>query len=117
MAEVSSSGYGKNSVRLLRVRRDGECHSVCELRVNVELELASKWDYQLGDNRDVVATDSQKNTVLVFAQKNAVRESRRNVMITMHDGGRGSHNYIPSVCNSHICTTIMIVNSKHLKSN
>ncbi len=37
------------------------------------MELASTHDYKQGDNGDVVATDSQKNTVLVFARKNTVR--------------------------------------------
>ncbi len=74
MAEVSSTGYGKNSVRLLRLRRDGARHSVCELRVSVQLELATTQDYHRGDNRDVIATDSQKNTILVFARRHAVRE-------------------------------------------
>ena len=69
MAELKSTGYGKCDVRLMRVDRDGERYSVTELRVNVELQLRSSKDYERGDNSDVVATDSMKNTVLVMARK------------------------------------------------
>ena len=72
MAEVSFSGFGKDDVRLMRVRRDGDKYSVTELKVNVELQLSSTKDYEEGDNRHVVATDSQKNTVLVLAKQNSV---------------------------------------------
>ena len=75
MAEVSASGYGKNVVRLMRVRREGPLYSVTELRVDVQLQLSSIKDYERGDNSDVVATDSCKNTVHVLAKRNPVRES------------------------------------------
>ena len=75
MAEikVTWSGYGKDDVRLMRVRRDGDKYFVTELKVNTRLQLASIKDYECGDNSDVVATDSQKNTVLVLAKQNNVR--------------------------------------------
>ena len=72
MAEVSFTGYGKNDIRLMRVRREGEKYSVTELKVNVELQLETTKDYHEGDNSDVVATDSQKNTVLALALQNTV---------------------------------------------
>lgn len=72
--EVSYSGYGKNDVRLMRVRREGDRYFVTELKVNVELQLSSTNDYHYGDNSDVVATDSQKNTVLALARQNPVSE-------------------------------------------
>lgn len=56
----------------MRLRRDGDKYDVTELKVNVELQLATTLDYDKGDNRDVVATDSQKNTVLVLARQNPV---------------------------------------------
>ncbi len=73
MAEVSFSGYGKNDVRLMRMRREGDKYFVTELKVNVELQLNSTRDYLRGDNSDVVATDSQKNTILALAKQNSVR--------------------------------------------
>lgn len=72
MAEVTFSGYGKNDVRLMRVRREGDRYFVTELKVNVELQLSSSKDYQRGDNSDVVATDSQKNTIMALARQNTI---------------------------------------------
>ncbi len=69
---VSHSGYGKNDVRLMRIRRDGDRHYVTELSVCTELQLSTVMDYERGDNGNVVATDSQKNTVLVLAKQNEV---------------------------------------------
>ncbi len=74
MAEVSYSGYGKNEIRLMRVRKEGDKYSVTELKVNVELQLSTTQDYRKGDNTDVVATDSQKNTIMALAKQNTVRE-------------------------------------------
>lgn len=72
MAEVSATEYGKNVVRLMRVRREGSLYSVTELRVDVKLQLSSVKDYERGDNSDVVATDSTKNTVHVLAKRNPI---------------------------------------------
>ena len=72
-SEVTVTEYGKNFVRLMRVRREGEKYFITELAVNTRLELSSSKDYLDGDNSDVVATDSQKNTVLVLAKQNQVR--------------------------------------------
>ena len=71
--EVVWSEYGKDDVRLMRVKRDGDKYFVTELKVNTRLQLSSAKDYENGDNSDVVATDSQKNTVLVLAKQNNVR--------------------------------------------
>ena len=72
MAEVSCSGYGKNAVRVMRVKRVGSRYSICEFDVKVQLQLASDKDYTKGDNGDVVATDTMKNTVYVFAKNSTV---------------------------------------------
>ena len=72
MAEVVHTGYGKNEVRLMRVRREGDKYFVTELKVNIELQLDSTKDYSKADNSDVVPTDSQKNTVMVLAKQNIV---------------------------------------------
>ena len=72
-SEVAVTEYGKNLVRLMRVRREGDKYFITELSVNTRLQLSSSKDYLDGDNSDVVATDSQKNTVLVMAKRNQVR--------------------------------------------
>lgn len=60
------TGYGKNHVRLLYIKRIGPTHYIKELEVNTQLTLDSKKDYLHGDNGDIVATDSQKNTVYIL---------------------------------------------------
>jgi len=69
---IVDDAYGKNNVKLLHVKRDGPVHSIQELEVNTELTLATHKDYVNGDNSDIIATDSQKNTVYLLAQKHGV---------------------------------------------
>lgn len=61
--------YGKARIRVLKVTRKGRQHSLKELAV--EIGLAGDFDasYTKADNRLVVATDSMKNTVNIFAKK------------------------------------------------
>lgn len=48
-------------------------HSVKELEVKTLLTLNSQKDYLKGDNSDIIATDSQKNTIYVLAKKHGVK--------------------------------------------
>lgn len=48
-------------------------HSVKELEVSTRLTLTSDKDYIKGDNSEIIATDSQKNTVYVLAKKHGVK--------------------------------------------
>jgi len=61
--------YGKAHVRVLKVIRDGAKHSLKELDVQVMLHGDFDASYTQADNRLVVATDSMKNTVNVFAKE------------------------------------------------
>lgn len=70
--EFEYTGYGKNYVKLLYLRRDGDIHFVKELEVSTELTLNNVKDYTHGDNSDIIATDSQKNTVYVMAKQHGV---------------------------------------------
>ena len=69
---IVDDAYGKNNVKLLHVKRVGLVHTIQELEVNTELTLATHKDYVHGDNSDIVATDSQKNTVYLLAKKHGV---------------------------------------------
>lgn len=62
-------GYGKKYVRLLHVRREGDTHYIKEIEVSSALTLDDVRDYKAGDNSQIVATDSQKNTVYILAKK------------------------------------------------
>ena len=61
--------YGKAKVRVLKVFRAGKIHSLKELDVSVGLQGDFDASYTEADNRLVVATDSMKNIVNIFAQK------------------------------------------------
>jgi len=67
--EITDQGYGKSFVRILHVRKNGLKHSVKEFEVNTILKLNNQNDYKDGNNRNIVATDTQKNTVYILAKK------------------------------------------------
>ncbi|XP_074654512.1 uricase-like [Tubulanus polymorphus] len=71
--EIVDRGYGKNNVRLFHVRREGNVHYIKDVEVNTRLTLSTIKDFVDGDNRDIIATDSQKNTVYVLAKEHGVR--------------------------------------------
>ncbi|HEY2933539.1 MAG TPA: urate oxidase [Acidobacteriota bacterium] len=60
--------YGKQKVRLLKVLREGEVHSIRELEVAIMLEGDFESPYTGADNRLVIATDSMKNIVYALAK-------------------------------------------------
>ncbi len=64
--------YGKSWVKMLHVKREGLVHSIREYEVDTKLTLDSEKDYIDGDNRDIIATDTQKNTVYLLAKKHGV---------------------------------------------
>jgi urate oxidase len=61
--------YGKAKVRVLKIFRAAAIHSIKELDVQVMLQGNFGASYTKADNRLVVATDSIKNTVNVFAKQ------------------------------------------------
>ncbi|KAM0737226.1 Uricase [Formica fusca] len=72
--ELGAYGYGKNNIKLLYVRRDDALHhEIREYEVDTHLRLISQKDYKDGDNHDIIATDSQKNTVYLMAKKYGIR--------------------------------------------
>lgn len=79
--EFEFTGYGKNYVKLLYLRRDGDIHYVKELEVSTELTLNNVKDYTHGDNSDIIATDSQKNTVYVMAKQHGVKSAERFALL------------------------------------
>jgi urate oxidase len=66
--ELDGNRYGKQAIRLVRLVKDADRHVVRDLTVGIILEGAFAPSYVDGDNRDVVATDTMKNTVYAFAR-------------------------------------------------
>ncbi|XP_028259116.1 uricase [Parambassis ranga] len=71
--EFVRTGYGKNAVKVLIIRRQGSRHYIIELQANVELTLRSRKDYTTGDNSDIIPTDTIKNTVHALAKIKGVK--------------------------------------------
>ena len=57
-------------MRVLKVRREGGVHAISEYKVETTL-FSPAYDrvFTKGDNTDLVATDTQKNTVYIVAKR------------------------------------------------
>ncbi|MFW6214392.1 MAG: factor-independent urate hydroxylase [Alkalispirochaetaceae bacterium] len=71
MAELRGNSYGKQRVRLTKLARSGDEHSVYEFTVEVMLYGEFEAVYTEGDNASCVPTDTMKNTVYVVAKRNS----------------------------------------------
>ena len=71
---LSETSYGKSRVRLVRVTRHGDRHEVRDFTVAVAFEGNYDTSYTDGDNRDVLPTDTMKNTVYALAARDGVGE-------------------------------------------
>lgn len=68
------TAYGKSSVRLVKVARHGDRHDLKDLTVAIRFEGEYDPSYTDGDNRDVLPTDTMKNTVYAMAQDHLGRD-------------------------------------------
>jgi urate oxidase len=59
--------YGKSDIRVTKVIRRRGRHDLVEISVDVALQGQFQQTYLTGDNQNVVATDSMKNTVYALA--------------------------------------------------
>ncbi|XP_059089331.1 uricase-like [Tigriopus californicus] len=78
---ITEREYGKSLVKLLHVKRDGLVHTIKEFEVATKLKLNSEKDYIEGNNEDIVATDSQKNTVYLLAKRFGVSNPERFALL------------------------------------
>ena len=72
--ELAANSYGKSRVRLVRVTRHAEQHELKDIAVDIQLEGDFGAVHTHGDNRQVLATDTMKNTVYVLAAEKPVGE-------------------------------------------
>src|SRR5260370_25513458 len=83
--KLYSNHYGKGKVRVLKKLRENGIDTFKELEVKVVLEGTFDTAYTAGDNREIVATDTLKNTVNVFAyEKLGVETEPFVVELTAH---------------------------------
>lgn len=74
MPSVSAARYGKDNVRVFKTDRDPKTgiHTITEMTVCCLLEGDIETSYTRADNSVVVATDSMKNTIFIFAKQHSV---------------------------------------------
>ncbi len=73
MATLRENRYGKTGVRLIKVVREGHVHTLYEWTVRILLEGEFTGVYLAGDNTDVLATDTMKNTVYSRAKESQAK--------------------------------------------
>jgi len=61
--------YGKAENRVVRIYRDTPRHQIRDLNVSTSLRGRFEDAHTTGDQKDVLPTDTQKNTVFAFAKK------------------------------------------------
>lgn len=75
--KLTAHQYGKSRVRVMKILRDGATHTVKELEVAVALSGDFERSYTAGDNTNVIATDTIKNTVNVLAKEQLGLETEK----------------------------------------
>ena len=79
MAKLTAHRYGKARVRVLKILRDGDVHTIKEIDVMAMLhgDFDSSYTAAKGDNTKVVPTDTIKNTINVLAKEHLGEEIER----------------------------------------
>jgi urate oxidase len=67
--ELGPNRYGKSAIRLVKIIRHADRHEVRDLTVAIALEGDFAAAHEDGDNTNVIATDTMKNTVYAFARE------------------------------------------------
>jgi urate oxidase len=81
MAKLTNHRYGKSRVRLLKLFRRGDMHTIKEIEVGAMLNGDFATSYTAGDNTKVVPTDTIKNTINVLAKEHLGEEIERFALI------------------------------------
>jgi urate oxidase len=81
MAKLAAHRYGKARVRVMKILREGPVHTLKDLEVAAFLKGDFASSYTSGDNTKVVATDTMKNTINVFAKQHLGHEIERFALI------------------------------------
>ena len=87
MAKLTAHRYGKARVRVLKILRRGDVHTIKEIDVAAMLngDFASSYTAPRGDNTKVVPTDTIKNTINVLAKEHLGEEIERfALMLSEH---------------------------------
>src|SRR5436305_13135911 len=81
MAKLIGHRYGKARVRVMKILREAEWHTLKDVEVAVLLRGDFASSYTSGNNTKVVATDTMKNTINVLAKQHLGEEIERFALI------------------------------------
>jgi urate oxidase len=81
---LGENRYGKAENRIVRVDRDGGTHRLVDLNVSTALSGDMADTHLTGANDKVLATDTQKNTVLAFARDGVGRIEDFGLRLARH---------------------------------
>src|ERR1700749_1503911 len=70
---LGANQYGKAENRVVRIYRDTSRHEIVDLNVSTWLRGDFRAAHVSGDQRDVLPTDTQKNTAFAYAKEHGVR--------------------------------------------
>jgi urate oxidase len=69
---LGANQYGKAESRVVRIYRDTDRHEICDLNVSTALRGDFGAAHTVGDQADVLPTDTQKNTAFAYAKEHGV---------------------------------------------
>ena len=69
---LGENNYGKQRVRMLQVTRHADRHDIKELTLGIRLEGDYETAHTTGDNRQILPTDTMKNTVYALAKHHRI---------------------------------------------
>lgn len=89
---LGANQYGKAEVRVVKVTRDTDRHGIEDLSVTSQLRGDFAAAHLTGDNRHVVPTDTQKNTVFALARSGI--GSPEEFLLRLADHFTGSFDWV-----------------------
>ena len=84
---LGANQYGKAEVRVVAVDRSGPQHQLVDLNVSSSLRGDFTASHTVGDNSHVLATDTQKNTVMAFARDGVASPEEFGLRLARHFAG------------------------------
>jgi urate oxidase len=82
--KLVQDAYGKNAINLSKIIRHDAYHEFRQISVNVSLVGDFETVYTMGDNRKILPTDTQKNTVYVLAKDHFVSSIEEFALYLAH---------------------------------
>jgi urate oxidase len=82
---LTKTAYGKSRVRVVRVTRRADRHDLTDLTVAIRFHGDYDTSYTAGDNREVLPTDTMKNTVYALAARQPIESPEAfGLMLAQH---------------------------------